>query len=231
MQASGESPLHILNPGATPIPLFAFPPSIGFAWCFDSLAATLPEWQFSAFDFVPGEERGRFYADIIEQLGLPEVFFLGYSAGASLAFKVALELEQRKLPVRALIVLDRKRIGMNDRWFFPTSELETGAGENLKHPLVQPYVADPDYRAQVTQRMVAYMRYSFTEPDLGKIHVPIHLILADGSPITENHGWGEVTAGPVTVTQGAGEHSFMFAPEFIGQNSSLIRSFVTRVLS
>lgn len=223
---SDDSPLHLLNAGSRPVPIFAFPPSIGFAWCFDPLAVALPEWRLWAFDFVPGEERGSFYANSIEQQTAGPAILLGYSAGGSLAFEVAMELERRRFAVKALIVLDRKRIGPNDLWFFSTPELEAAASENLKNPVLEKYLQDPAYKTRVLNRSVAYMHYFFSRADLGTVHVPIHLILAAESPIATNHSWGDVTTSDVTVYQGAGKHSLMFAPEFIGQNAQLVREIL-----
>ncbi|MCP4150560.1 MAG: hypothetical protein GY757_22630, partial [bacterium] len=199
--------------------LFCFPPIVGFAPAFSGLAPLLPDFALYSFNFIEEADRVERYTWHITRLQ-PEgpYTLLGWSAGGTLAFEVAAELEKRGCEIAGVILADSMWMGETNLDF-----------SRMERAFVDGMVANLDsldaehLKEEVDKKITAYLKYIRSVKTLPVIDSNIHFISAGEEP-KENieNAWIPFTKKTFTRCAGAGNHETMFSPGFVEKNAGII---------
>ncbi|MDT3396169.1 amino acid adenylation domain-containing protein [Streptomyces sp. B1866] len=227
-QLAGAQPYLRFNTGRGRPVLFCFPPAGGHGLVYRQFAAQLPEYQFVAFNYVPGDDLVRRYADLVESVQ-PEgpCALFGYSLGGNLAFEVAKELEGRGRHVPDVVIMDSYRIPES---FEPApehlAEFERELGEHLRKHTGTEAVAE-ETLAQARE----YIGFCGRHPNLGTVRAAVSVISDEHKEALYAAGqegtWHGASATHSAVLRGHGRHADMLDEEHIAGNAALTRGILT----
>ncbi|MGG6314126.1 non-ribosomal peptide synthetase [Paenibacillus macerans] len=218
--------LTTLNPEAEQ-PLYVFPPVLGYGIMFGDLARELPEFRVHAFDFLEAEDRIRQYADSITRLQ-PEggITLLGYSAGGSLAFETAREIEARGRTVNRVIMVDAyRKTGVGD---LKGRTVEHDVNRLMEVNRDNPYLQNEANRQGLLRKMKGYYTYYVELVLHGRIAAEIVLLQAEqegsATPLPVwLADWKDATSAAYAEHRGYGKHDEMLQGQALPLNASIIR--------
>jgi non-ribosomal peptide synthase protein (TIGR01720 family) len=211
--------------------VFAFPPATGDLLGYLPLAQLLPQYRWSAFNYVASPDRYRVYADYVEKEAPQPAVLLGHSGGGHLAYLTAVELERRGVPVRALVMIDAGRLIAPIR--FDEEEAEIVAMAFLRDQSIIRHVNTPPLRDKVRKRIRAYYQRLATETHDDVIDACIHALVAENAPASHRSdatgviaesvdAWREITRGVFRIWRGGGDHARMLLAPHLEANAQVL---------
>ncbi|AVM08497.1 non-ribosomal peptide synthetase [Bacillus velezensis] len=210
------------------IPVFCFPPLIGYGLVYNEMAKRLDgRCTVYAADFL---EEPPYEQEIVDRyaesmIGIQEqgpFVLLGYSSGSNLAFEVAKALEKRGRIVSDIMMLDSKRaVSVN---YFSEKETEEIIHRNLD-------IIPDHYRELLTipsikDKIRSYLTYHNKLINSGAVNANIHHFLC--GELTDR-GWKQSTAQHYLEYKLKGDHVTIFDPHNIEENTDTIRSIIKRI--
>ncbi|ASO20820.1 hybrid polyketide synthase/nonribosomal peptide synthetase FtdB [Actinoalloteichus hoggarensis] len=223
----GARPYLRFNPGQGPT-VFCFPPAGGHGLIYRRFAAHLPEHEFVAFNYLPGDDKVTQYADLIEELQ-PEgpCPLFGYSLGGNLAFDVAKVLESRGRTVPNVVIMDSYRI---PEAFELGSErfeaFEKELGEHLRR-----HTGSEILTEETLEQARDYIRFCSRTPNLGVLDASVSVI-SDEQKVefygaAQRGTWHGTSTTSTSVFRGFGSHAEMLDEGFLAGNADLTREILT----
>ncbi|MER5770869.1 amino acid adenylation domain-containing protein [Streptomyces sp. NPDC001985] len=208
--------------------VFCFPPAGGHGLVYRGLAAHLPRYRLTAFNYVPGDDKVTRYADLVVALQ-PEgpCLLLGYSLGGNLAFETAKELERRGRRVAHVVILDSHRI---TAVHVPGPEHLNGFETELREHL-RKHTGSEIVARQTMEHAAEYLAFCGRTPNLGEVEAAVSVVTdeekaelyAAGAPGT----WHGSSTTAHTVLRGSGTHADMLDPGHLARNAELVRRTLT----
>jgi thioesterase domain-containing protein len=212
--------VHRLNPSGSPL-LFCFPPITGFAWSYASLARRVTEYNIYGFDFIEDADRITLYADTIQAIAKgAAVRLCGYSAGGTLAFLVAKEIESRGGSVRKLLLLDANRAV--ERSGYSDADIESTLRECLSDPRLRIYVAGEREKEQLSKRVRDYGAFLANTCCIGQVHAEIELLLAYPPAQDLIDKWRNASTQSFRYWNAEGSHNELLDSHNLDRNGPLI---------
>lgn len=207
--------------------IFCFPLMHGYGISYGTLAKFLDSYSLYAFDYIENEQRsGEYVKMMVETQPDGPFVLLAWSAGASLAFETAKELNRQGYQVSDLVLLD-SGMGLRKTPFkFTEKECEkliTEYMEELKTWLPEVNQITKDNVIRRTKNRLLYERNVILS---GQINTNIHMIMSVNG-VNDLSGWDTATTKIYREYQGFGEHSIMLQhPEYTKRNAELISSIL-----
>ncbi len=205
--------------------VFCLPPVTGFGFYYQYLAKNISSHSVYGLNFVESEDRLQKYISyLLKQQNEGTYLLLGYSAGGSLAFEVAKEMERLGLKVSDLILIDtEKRVKIVQR----SPEALQQEIDALFHDIIlkefKNVVPDEYVRKIIEQRTKTYLLYLDSMVNKGAITANIHFIRATDS---RDSSWKVSTRGDYFEYAGLGGHFYMMHGDFVAHNARLIQSIL-----
>ena len=224
----GIKDLEVYNEESLP-KIFCFPPMISYGYCYAEMAMGMKDYCFYAFNITEGENPIEHYSDIILKSGeRNDYILLGYSAGGKLACLVAQELEKKGLNVSKLILLDgywkEDNVPVNKK---NIKELVSEHMDMIKEDIIRSKL---DYMIpEIRNKITAYAQIRRNKQITNKLNAEIHYIIGEDSEETNEIIQQEIqsiSAKPVFMHQGYGEHNYMIENEALIKNSELIEQLL-----
>ena len=213
--------------------VFAVPPLLGYGVVFHTLAQRMAR-PLLALDF-PAE------GDPVEQLceiitttqpgGAITLF--GYSAGGNLGFEIAKRLESCGRRVDRLVLLDSFRLTATEPR--ARADLEAETENNLDYfaktlqgdEQSRMFVDNPDIRALMAERVVAFLEWLNRSENAGQVDADIVLIESEQfADDPRRPAWRGATRGVCSMHAGAGPHTDMLFPPHFDVNAELVAALV-----
>ncbi|MFI7102537.1 amino acid adenylation domain-containing protein [Streptomyces sp. NPDC050161] len=220
-EAADELPYLSFNgPGTT---VFCFPPAGGHGLVYREFAARLPQHRLIAFNYVPGDDKVRRYADLVESLQ-PEgpCLLLGYSLGGNLAFETAKELESRGRRVAHVVILDSLRIV--EPYVAGPEHIEAFEAELGEHLLK--HTGSEVVAQDVLDHAAEYLAFCGRTPNLGTVAAAVSVITDEEKTALyasdERGTWHGSSTGGTAVLRGSGTHADMLDPKHLTHNVNLV---------
>ncbi|MGW4348239.1 amino acid adenylation domain-containing protein [Streptomyces sp. NPDC004690] len=219
----GAQPHLTLNRGAGPM-LFCFPPAGGHGLVYRRLAAHLPEYELTAFNYLAQDDKVTRYADLISTLRpAGPCALLGYSLGGNLAFEVAKELERRGREVSHVVIVDSHRI---DATFAPGPEHIEAFERELRDHL-RKHTGSDALAEETLEQARDYIAFCGRTPNLGTVRARV-TVVSDAHKAAlyaagERGSWHGASHRPTEVLRGAGAHADMLDPGHVEHNARLVR--------
>ncbi|MCY8881064.1 amino acid adenylation domain-containing protein [Bacillus spizizenii] len=207
------------------IPVFCFPPLIGYGLVYNEMANRLDgDCVVYAADFTedPSYKKpiiDRFAESMIDIQEQGPFVLLGYSSGSNLAFEVAKALEQRGRAVSDVIMLDSQITTSVTH----LSEKEVEEIIHLNLDIIPVYYRELLTIPSIKEKIRGYLAYHNQLINSGTINANIHHLLCDD--MTER-GWTHSTAHNYKEYELKGDHVTIFDPQYIEENVSTIRSIL-----
>lgn len=222
--------VHLLNHKRYPH-LFCFPPMSAIALSFLDLAQELASvYSVYAFDFLVETDRIQHYVDGIKAIAGEQPFALiGYSAGASLAFRVAQQLEAASIPVAHLLILDS--LWRTEPPAYSDTYIEQIVDFYLNNPRFQDLVTGAKDQQIWADRIRTFARVYSNGQDTGRIAAPITLITAEesssGNSASSNmEGWQDASRHRFQQIQGVGHHDRLLERPHVVTNAALVQTII-----
>lgn len=226
-QKSPAKILHLLNHKGYPL-LFCFPPISTSTWSFLDLAQELASsYSVYAFDFLLTEDRIQQYASAIKSIAEDRPFALiGYSAGASLAFSVAQDLEAEKTKVAHLLILDS--IWRTSSPAYSEVYIEQIVTHYLDNPRFDELYPESEGRQRWEERIRTFARVYSSGQDSGTIAAPITLITtAENFNSSNMQNWQEASRHSFQKIQGNGDHDNLLNRPHVAANAALFHETIS----
>ncbi|MFI7086149.1 amino acid adenylation domain-containing protein [Streptomyces anulatus] len=219
-----ELPSLTFNAGQAPA-LFCFPPAGGHGLVYRGLAAQLPDYTVTGFNYLPGDDKVSRYADLIEATRSDGPYLLlGYSLGGNLAFETAKELERRGRHVDHVVILDSRRILAAyepDAWGIAAFESEL-ADHVRKH------TGSEAVAHETLAHAAEYLAFCGRTPNTGTVAATVSVITDEEKAAlyaAGEHGtWHGSSTGATAVLRGSGVHADMLDAKHLPRNAELVRS-------
>lgn len=215
--------------------IFAFPPGGGYGIAFSALAAAIENYSLYSFDYIDGEKKISDYADIILEIQNEKPYvFIGYSAGANLAFEVAKEMDSRGCEVSDIIMLDGFK--KEKKWNLKPEDIENKVGEFLetKNELKEYLLKRDRILESIKEGMRSYLSYIDQLINEGSVNANIHQIKAEEESESERlngdtrDAWAASTNGKFTVYIGKGLHLEMIDNlESLKHNADIVNKLLS----
>ncbi|MCU9591018.1 bacillomycin D non-ribosomal peptide synthetase BamC [Bacillus velezensis] len=210
------------------IPVFCFPPLIGYGLVYNEMAKRLDgRCTVYAADFL---EEPSYEQEIVDRyaesmIGIQEqgpFLLLGYSSGSNLAFEVAKALEKRGRIVSDIMMLDSKRaVSVN---YFSEEETEEIIHRNLD--IIPDYYRELLTIPSIKDKIRSYLTYHNKLINSGAVNANIHHFQC--GELTDR-GWTQSTAQHYLEYKLKGDHVTIFDPHNIEENTDAIRSIIKRI--
>ncbi|AWM17129.1 non-ribosomal peptide synthetase [Bacillus inaquosorum] len=210
------------------IPVFCFPPLIGYGLVYNEMAKRLDgSCTVYAADFL---EEPSYEKEIVDQyaesiIGIQEkgpYVLLGYSSGSNLAFEVAKALEKRGRVVSDIMMLDSK-IAVSVTYL---SEEETEEIIHLNLDIIPNYYRELLTIPSIKDKIRSYLTYHNELINSGAVNANIHhLVCGD----LTDRGWTQSTAQHYLEYKLKGDHVTIFEPHNIEENVDTIQSIIKRI--
>ncbi|WP_268624671.1 non-ribosomal peptide synthetase [Paenibacillus alvei] len=221
------------------IPVFCFPPGLGYGLSYLELAKQLDHHCIlHGIDFIDDAETReelleRYVNAILAVQPQPPFILLGYSLGGNLTFEVAKALECRGYPVSDVIMVDSLRklkVHEVDEFDGDIDQMIDGV-EELKEMLVH----HPLLRDQVKNKMRAYWSYATELVNSDIIDANIHALMAEPSEVNQADGeqlaiWQEATRGRYAEYNLRGVHEEVLQPPFLEANANVMQAIIRHIL-
>ncbi|MBY8914303.1 amino acid adenylation domain-containing protein [Bacillus sp. YC2] len=210
------------------IPVFCFPPLIGYGLVYNEMAKRLDgDCVVYAADFLeePSYEKpmiDRYVESIISIQEQGPYVLLGYSSGSNLAFEVAQAMEQRGCAVSDVIMLDSKITTSVTH----LSEEEIEEIIHLNLDIIPDYYRELLTIPSIKDKIRGYLAYHNQLINSGAVNASIHHLLCDD---LIERGWTQATANNYLEYKLKGEHVTIFEPQNIEENVNTIQSIVKRI--
>ncbi|WP_412094192.1 amino acid adenylation domain-containing protein [Bacillus atrophaeus] len=210
------------------IPVFCFPPLIGYGLVYNEMAKRLDgDCVVYAADFLeePSYEKPMIDRYVESIIGIQEkgpYVLLGYSSGSNLAFEVAQAMEQRGCAVSDVIMLDSKITTSVTH----LSEEEIEEIVHLNLDIIPDYYRELLTIPSIKDKIRGYLAYHNQVINSGAVNADIHHLLCDG---LIERGWTHSNANNYLEYKLKGKHVTIFEPQNIEENVNTIRSIVKRI--
>jgi acyl transferase domain-containing protein/thioesterase domain-containing protein len=222
--------------------IFCFPPYICIGLAYYEFFSFMKDFAFYCFNYLIKDNIIPFYADSITSIcKKPPYILFAYSAGARVAYAVALLLEKKGYPVSDLVIMD----GFV-RWKTPDQfcmEKEKARAQevliNYDH-YTGVFKGNKQYMDKLLEKIIQYSKLTCEIHIKEKIHANIHLIKAEPMEKTEdnadwyeftmNNSWKDITYNDYREYQGVAQHLDMFYPEHLERNAQIVRSVFDAVV-
>ncbi|WP_369546632.1 amino acid adenylation domain-containing protein [Bacillus velezensis] len=210
------------------IPVFCFPPLIGYGLVYNEMAKRLNgSCIVYAADFLeePSHEKEIVDRYAESMIGIQEqgpFVLLGYSSGSNLAFEVAKALEKRGRTVSDVIMLDSKiTVSVTH-----LSEMEIEEVVHLNLDIIPDYYRELLTIPSIKDKIRSYLTYHNKLINSGAVNANIHHFLC--GELTDR-GWTQSTAQHYLEYKLKGDHVTIFDPHNIEENTDTIRSIIKRI--
>ncbi|GAA2256041.1 hypothetical protein GCM10010232_51860 [Streptomyces amakusaensis] len=221
---SGDEDRHYIGFNSGPGErVFCFPPAGGHGLVYREFAGSLPQYRFTAFNYVPGDDKVDRYADLVDAVQ-PEgrCLLLGYSLGGNLAFETAKELERRGREVAHVIIIDSHRI---EEPYVPGREHLAAFEHELREHL-RKHTGSEIVARETMEHAAEYLAFCGRTPNLGAVAAAVSVVTdeekaelyADG----ERGTWHGSSTTAHTVLRGSGVHADMLDPGHLARNAELV---------
>ncbi|MEC3841317.1 non-ribosomal peptide synthetase [Bacillus amyloliquefaciens] len=210
------------------IPVFCFPPLIGYGLVYNEMAKRLDgSCTVYAADFLeePAHEKeivARYAESMINIQEQGPFVLLGYSAGSNLAFEVAKALENRGRTVSDVIMLDSKITDSVTH----LSETEIEEIVHLNMDIIPDYYREILTIPSIKDKIRSYLSYHNELINSGNVNANIHHLLC--GDLTDR-GWAQSAAQHYLEYKLKGDHVTIFEPHNIEENTDAIRSIIKRI--
>ncbi|OLQ57027.1 non-ribosomal peptide synthetase [Bacillus licheniformis] len=210
------------------IPVFCFPPLIGYGLVYNEMAKRLDgSCTVYAADFLEEPSYEKEIVDLYAEsmIGIQEqgpFVLLGYSSGSNLAFEVAKALEKRERVVSDVIMLDSK-ITVSVTY---SSETEIEEIVHLNLDIIPDYYRDILTIPSIKDKIRSYLAYHNELINSGAVNSNIHHLLC--GDLTDR-GWTQSTVQHYLEYKLKGDHVTIFEPHNIEENVEAIRSIIKRI--
>ncbi|MDU0153717.1 non-ribosomal peptide synthetase [Bacillus cabrialesii] len=210
------------------IPVFCFPPLIGYGLVYNEMAKRLDgSCTVYAADFLEEPSYEKEIVDLYAEsmIGIQEqgpFVLLGYSSGSNLAFEVAKALEKRERVVSDVIMLDSKiTVSVTH-----SSETEIEEIVHLNMDIIPDYYRDILTIPSIKDKIRSYLAYHNELINSGAVNSNIHHLLC--GDLTDR-GWTQSTVQHYLEYKLKGDHVTIFEPHNIEENVDAIRSIIKRI--
>ncbi|OBA07768.1 non-ribosomal peptide synthetase, partial [Bacillus subtilis] len=210
------------------IPVFCFPPLIGYGLVYNEMAKRLDgSCTVYAADFLEVLSYEKEIVDLYAEsmIGIQEegpFVLLGYSSGSNLAFEVAKALEKRGRVVSDVIMLDSKiTVSVTH-----SSETEIEEIVHLNMDIIPDYYRDILTIPSIKDKIRSYLAYHNELINSGAVNSNIHHLLC--GDLTDR-GWTQSTVQHYLEYKLKGDHVTIFEPHNIEENVDAIRSIIKRI--
>ena len=216
--------------------LFFFPPIIGYGISYKYLSNLIQYSSIYALNFIEGKEAMNHYVNLLTSVQKQGPYrLLGYSAGGSLAFEVAKELEKRGYEVSDIILFDsykkdrkgslkKEDIQMSVDNMINNLKADGAFARNLNSEIVLENIADKveGYESFINELVIE-----------GELNANIHFIKAGDNYIIPGvedtrEGWRKNTSGEFFTYEGFGNHFEMINPGYAEENEWILRSICSK---
>ncbi|KAF1677374.1 non-ribosomal peptide synthetase [Bacillus sp. SKDU12] len=209
------------------IPVFCFPPLIGYGLVYHEMAKRLDgACTVYAADFLEDQSQKEIvdqYAESMMRIQEKGPFvLLGYSAGSNVAFEVAKTLEQRGRIVSDVIMLDSRMTVTVTH----LSEQEIEEIVQLNMDIIPDYYRELLTIPSIKEKIRSYLAYHNELINSGAINANIHHLLCGDST---DRGWTQSTAQQYLEYKLTGDHVTIFEPQHIEENADAIRTIINRI--
>ncbi|KUP39086.1 non-ribosomal peptide synthetase [Bacillus halotolerans] len=210
------------------IPVFCFPPLIGYGLVYNEMAKRLDgSCTVYAADFLEEPSYEKEIVDLYAEsmIGIQEqgpFVLLGYSSGSNLAFEVAKALEKRERVVSDVIMLDSKiTVSVTH-----SSETEIEEIVHLNMDIIPDYYRDILTIPSIKDKIRSYLAYHNELINSGAVNSNIHHLLC--GDLTDR-GWTQSTVQHYLEYKLKGDHVTIFEPHNIEENVDAIRFIIKRI--
>lgn len=210
------------------IPVFCFPPLIGYGLVYNEMAKRLDgSCTVYAADFLEEPSYEKEIVDLYAEsmIGIQEqgpFVLLGYSSGSNLAFEVAKALENRERVVSDVIMLDSKiTVSVTH-----SSETEIEEIVHLNMDIIPDYYRDILTIPSIKDKIRSYLAYHNELINSGAVNSNIHHLLC--GDLTDR-GWTQSTVQHYLEYKLKGDHVTIFEPHNIEENVDAIRFIIKRI--
>ncbi|WP_406620488.1 amino acid adenylation domain-containing protein [Bacillus atrophaeus] len=210
------------------IPVFCFPPLIGYGLVYNEMANRLDgDCVVYAADFIeePSHEKAIIDRYVESIIGIQEqgpFVLLGYSSGSNLAFEVAKAMEQRGHAVSDVIMLDSQITTSVTH----LSEKEIEEIVYLNLDVIPFYYREILTIPSIKDKIRCYLAYHNRLINSGAVNANIHHLLCDD---LLERGWAQSTAHNYLEYELKGDHVTIFDLQYIEENVNTIRSIVKSI--
>jgi len=206
--------------------LFFFPPAVPLGLIYRHLATHLADYTLFCFNLIETKNKIREYVQAITDVQPQGPYILvGFSAGGTLTYEVARELEKQGYQAE-IILLDCQYV-----------EISLEVMDVLMERF-DAYLEDLQISQQEKKNIIQFMQ-SKTEGYLqflnsllheGKIMANIHHIYsANKQDLSKVNEWAQKTEGSFSKYEGLGSHDSMLEPQYAGENAKIMREILEHI--
>jgi tyrocidine synthetase-3 len=224
--AQDEDVVILLNE-ESPKKLFGLPPVVGEGIVYKEIARGITGHAFYSFNYIEDEDRIKQYIDTITAIH-PEgpYILLGYSAGGTMGFAIAKEMEKQGYHVAALILLDVYRTGRDRE--ATESEMAHFRRFMLRN-LDEKHIDFERYKQKIADTAEKYYAYVRSLSDDGTICADIHLITGLDRKEEDCYQWENATTGKYYIHQGFNTHNNLLDQSVKEKNSGLLQDILDKI--
>ncbi|WP_066496038.1 non-ribosomal peptide synthetase [Abyssisolibacter fermentans] len=226
-----EEFLVLLN-DEKPKNIFCFPDIVGSSLVYREFSNHMNKYSIYAFDYIDDKDIINKYVEkVIEKQPEGPYILLGYSAGGTLAFEVAKELQRLKYKVSDIILIDSYML-TNTQYFMAENIIEFEEEcavyvDEYFNDIESPKIKMGDLKNKMYERIKSYYTYIGGVTYDGKVQANIHLVMSDNTEkVEEILKWNKMTSTGFKVYQGYGTHTKMLTADFVKKNSDLINDIL-----
>lgn len=197
--------------------LLAFPPISGLGIVFQSVASELQDTSLIATDFNKGDDIiGVYVKQILESYDQKEFSLLGYSAGCTLACKVAMRLEEKGRVVQNLILVD----GLPPE---SARYSEKEAEEIARITVKDQFGASPkETQQEMYEYVLAYGLWLSQQTFEKSVTSPVHFLASKDTEEWAADAWKESLNMHISTYKAKGNHLNLFDNRNSRENAKLI---------
>ncbi|MCP4130915.1 MAG: amino acid adenylation domain-containing protein [bacterium] len=218
--------------------VFCLPPGMGMALSYKALSDFFPRYFFYSFNYIDTKENIAAYTQkIISIQPTGPIVLLGYSAGGSLGFEVAKELEKNGRIVSDLIIIDRLKLSVPMEHLDSSIERRKSFEEQMLQE-IRRITNDETLIKKFLDKAEKYYHFLKDKVDQKGINANIHLITSSGTEniIKDTHCasekpdlWDGSTANKSIRYKGVGNHFDMLLPGYIEENAKIIAGILEKI--
>lgn len=211
--------------------IFCFAPIIGYGTVFSELAAYIDSHTLYGIDFIEHEDRLEKYMELILRIQKKGPYiFMGYSAGATLAFELAKYMEQRGYVVSDIIMLDAQ--AQTKKWLETEQDIIDEAQYTVdfftSQKVYKKYFDDV-IKEELLKSVKSYLTYWNNCFNTGMVDATIHQLKAVKTAETENFTHWEGHTKNYCLYEGSGTHYEMLIEPYLQKNAELLNNIIANI--
>ncbi|MBP2654695.1 MAG: amino acid adenylation domain protein, partial [Firmicutes bacterium] len=206
--------------------LFFFPPAVPLGLIYRHLAGYLADYTLFCFNLIETEDKIRDYVkSIIAVQPQGPYILVGFSAGGTLTYEVARELEKQGYQAE-IILLDCQYVEIS-------LEVMDALMKQFDAYLTNMEISSQEKGniAQFMQSKTAdYLKYLNTLLNKEKIMANIyHIYSSNKQDMSKVNEWAQKTTGKFLKYEGFGAHESMLEPRYVEENAKIMQEILQRI--